>query len=376
MKTLPYRALYAPLSVAFILMIGIASALSKSVAQLEYALDALSVEVRTLGARVEAASSNASSAVNAVNAVSGNVTGLATVQNVLSANMTTLKSEVTAVSSNASEALRAVRGLRGNVWAAMSAQNDKFAILEARIKALKVEGVMVTVKGGTLPLSSELGNQSVDSFQIGNYEVTWGEWNEVRHWAVSNNKGYDLEGVGGTYPEGRMDVFPVVNVSWYDALKWCNAKSEKEGKAPVYKVNGETYKTGTVSPMVNAKANGYRLPSEKEWEWAARGGVNGVSHNYVYSGSNDSNAVAWTLANSSSGTKVVGAKMSNDLGIYEMSGNVWEWCEDVENTSTSPIRGGSCNVKADNASVTYRGRSISHQRYFDVGFRVACSLEN
>jgi formylglycine-generating enzyme required for sulfatase activity len=105
-------------------------------------------------------------------------------------------------------------------------------------------------------------------------------------------------------------------------------------------------------------------------------GVSGASHNYVYSGSNDSNAVAWTLANSSSGTKAVGAKMSNELGIYEMSGNVWEWCGDIEYTSDRRIRGGSWNVNTDNAAVTYRGRSIPDHRYFDIGFRVARSSGN
>lgn len=173
-----------------------------------------------------------------------------------------------------------------------------------------------------------------------------------------------------------MDNFSVVNVSWYDVLKWCNARSEKEEKTPVYIVNGGTYRMGQVAPTMNAKANGYRLPSEKDWEWAARGGVSGASHNYVYSGSNDSNAVAWTLANSSSGTKAVGAKMSNELGIYEMSGNVWEWCGDIEYTSDSRIRGGSWNVNTDNAAVTYRGRSIPDHRYFDIGFRVARSSGN
>ena len=75
---------------------------------------------------------------------------------------------------------------------------------------------------------------------------------------------------------------------------------------------------------MNASANGYRLPSEKEWEWSARGGVS--SQGYTYSGSNDLNSVAWYSNNSGNGTKTVGTKAPNELGIYDMSGNVFEWC--------------------------------------------------
>ena len=234
---------------------------------------------------------------------------------------------------------------------------------------------LVTVTGGTLPQGSGLAGQVVAAFQIGNYEVTWGEWKEVREWAVLN--GYtDLAGVGNTYPSGRADNFPVISVSWYDAVKWCNARSEKEGLTPFYQVSGATYKTGQSVPTVSASANGYRLTSEKEWEWAARGGVG--SGNYIFSGSNDANAVAWTYENSSSETKAaVGTKAANELGIYDMSGNVLEWCEDVANTSNRRVRGGSWLSYADVATVARRADNYSPDyRNFNIGFRLARSSGN
>jgi len=233
---------------------------------------------------------------------------------------------------------------------------------------------MVSVAGGTLPEGSELGGQVVAAFQIGKYEVTWGEWKEVREWAVAN--GYtDLAGVGDTYPSGSADNFPVAYVSWYDVVKWSNARSEKEGMTPVYQVSGATYKTGQSVPTLNASANGYRLPSEKEWEWAARGGVS--SQGYTYSGSNTISAVGWTYENSIDGSKAVGTKAANELGIYDMSGNVFEWCEDVAYASNRRVRGGGWYDSADYATVASRDYDLNPD-YRDnlLGFRLVRSSGN
>ena len=377
--------------------------LTGNVSTLSSAQNTLSSNVTTLSMRVTAASSNASVALGTANALSGNVTTLMNVQNALSANVTTLmnvqnalsanvttlRNQVTSASSNASTAVALSRNattlknqqnaLSANVTTLINLVQFLKNDLEKSKGALAISS-MIPVQGGKLPSTSELGNQTVGNFQIGKYEVTWGLWKRVRDWAVNN--GYsDLSSVGA----GTGDNYPVTQVSWYDVVKWCNAKSEQEGLTPVYTANGTTYRTGQKVVTVNASANGYRLPSEKEWEWAARGGVSGVDHNYIYSGSNTVSEVAWTSDNSPSGTKEVRTRRSNELGIYDMSGNVWEWCEDVvaplfgtSEVTYRRIRGGSWSKDAYSASVAYRGISILGQdaRLNSFGFRLARSSGN
>jgi formylglycine-generating enzyme required for sulfatase activity len=249
---------------------------------------------------------------------------------------------------------------------------------------------MITVQGGTLPGEDVAywGNETVTTFQIGKYEVTWDEWQEVRAWAVIN--GYsDLAGVG----VGSAGVHPVRNVNWYDVIKWCNAKSEKEGFEPVYIANGGVYRVGdfgadgSSSVTINSTANGYRLPTGPEWEWAARGGVS--SQGYTYSGSNDIDAVAWYGDNSEwpevsiityegvgYGTWPVGQKLANELGLHDMTGNVAEWCWDTRFESYQLACGGHWDSSAVFSSVK-AGMSNLPPSYRDIvnGFRLARSIK-
>jgi formylglycine-generating enzyme required for sulfatase activity len=131
---------------------------------------------------------------------------------------------------------------------------------------------MVWIQGG----KGDWGG-SVKSFWINKYETTWATWKKVCTW--SSSKGYDIENAPSPlyspYDQlNRIDTNPVYGITWYEAVKWCNAKSEMEGLSPVYTVNGSVYRQGESVPEIIMNANGYKLPSDLEWKFAAKGGGN------------------------------------------------------------------------------------------------------
>jgi len=216
---------------------------------------------------------------------------------------------------------------------------------------------MVYVEGGTFMMgaTSEQGDDAFDieepahrvtlsSFSIGRYEVTQEEWEAVMGTNPSNFKGAKN---------------PVETVSWNDCKQFINKLNSVTGLS-------------------------FRLPSEAEWEFAARGG--NESKGYKYSGSNNPDAVAWYLDNSGKITHHVGMKKPNELGLYDMSGNVYEWCEDWYDdyrvsAPTNPqgpsmgssrvCRGGCWTIGARGSRVSYRTQATPNHQYDFVGFRLA-----
>lgn len=183
----------------------------------------------------------------------------------------------------------------------------------------------------------------------------------------------------------KSENHPVEMVNWYDAVYFCNKLSEKFGYTPVYSVNGTTDVTkwnytphngnsirGNVKQ--NTNANGFRLPTVEEWEYAAKGG-----QNYTYSGSNNLDEVGWNNYNSGNRTHPVAQKKANGYGLYDMSGNVWEWCWDVNPVYSNGRynRGGGYYGYDDYYKVSsHRDGASAYDRYDCLGFRIVCSASN
>lgn len=219
-------------------------------------------------------------------------------------------------------------------------------------------------------------------FYIGVYEVTWSEWNAVVQWAAGRGYAWSGPDQHGFEPAGCGNNHPVHSVSWYDAVKWCNAKSEMEGLTPAYRVEGEVYRSGEFgshgSGVVDwdTAANGYRLPTMSEWIFAASGGF--PPDGFIYSGSNNADEVAWHSGNAANplcdlfqglGTHPVGLKLPNSLGLFDMSGNVYEWCWDADGNART-IKGGSWGQHESGARIDFYHGWSPDARFSFGGFRL------
>ncbi|MBQ1592493.1 MAG: SUMF1/EgtB/PvdO family nonheme iron enzyme [Treponema sp.] len=183
--------------------------------------------------------------------------------------------------------------------------------------------------------------------------------------------------------EGDTANNPVENVSWFDAVYFCNKLSIKEGLTPAYSVDGETdpeswgytpHQDESIDSGVDCdfSANGYRLPTNDEWENAADGG-----ESYTYSGSDDLDEVGWYDDNSNNVTHPVAQNMANGYGLYDMSGNVCEWVwEPYPDTPDNRFsRGGGYYDLADFCGVSYRSNYGAYFRYYSLGFRLLRPLD-
>jgi formylglycine-generating enzyme required for sulfatase activity len=312
---------------------------------------------------------------------------------------------LTALSGDLGPAVTGGTGRRVT-WDAGADWNRKFAAgMLFRVKAEPEIGGSSMIPSGRFTMGDSLDGSEephpveVSSFYLAQRPVTSAEWSEVRTWASS--RGYSDLAAG----EGKAGNHPVVGVTWWDVVKWCNARSERDGLTPCYTSGGNVFKTGTVVPSVSWSANGYRLPTEAEWEKAARGGLSGkrfpwgdtITHaqaNYFsdaalpydqsptrgYHPQWGTGAQPWSSP--------VGTYGANAYGLTDMAGNVWQWCwdwfgpYDLE-AATDPrgasqgsdriFRGGGWGNSASLCRSAFRGYYPPTYRSNAIGFRVARS---
>ena len=277
--------------------------------------------------------------------------------------------------------------------------------------SLAIPPGMALIPAGSFTMGNSIGdnditdanptNVTVSAFYMDVNLVSYSQWQSVYFWAT--NHGYDFFNAGTR----KAANHPVQTVNWYDAVKWCNARSQQAGLTPVYLVYIPILHTSIVyvsgdndAVYANWSANGYRLPTEAEWEKAARGGLSGqrfpwgnvITENlanyygntsYSYDlGPNGYNSIG-SIGGTSPATSPVGSFAPNGYGLYDMAGNVFEWCWDWYGTpyagGTDPrgpasgscrvLRGGGWDNGADLCRTAYRDDGYPASGSIIIGFR-------
>lgn len=302
-----------------------------------------------------------------------------------------------------------------------------------RVQEVSAPGGMAIVPAGAFIMGDTFGEGgtnelpvhpvSVSGFYMDTNLVTYALWQQVYQWATTN--GYGFDDAGSTYLGYNYSIgtnYPVQIVNWFDVVKWCNARSEMQGLTPCYCTSNTlttVYRTGDLNvsnSWVNWNADGYRLPTEAEWEKAARGGA--LCQRFPWS---DTNIITWSRANyygdpvdfsydksatnsyapafntgSQPYTSPAGSFAPNGYGLYDLAGNVWEWCwdwydagwyanpgasqadprgPDAGASGSRLLRGGSWYNTAAFARCSYRGYNIAPAGIgSNIGFRCVCGF--
>jgi len=216
-----------------------------------------------------------------------------------------------------------------------------------------IDELFVTIPTGTVDMrddrTKDAWSVDIDCFELSKFSITQELYGAITHENPSTFNG---------------DKLPVETVSWIEAVNFCNRLSKSLGKDKCYKVDLATEKV-----TLNARANGFRLPTEAEWQYACQARTKGNRYGEL-------NEIAWFKDNSNNRTQEVGQKKPNEWGLYDMLGNVWEWCSDIyDETVYGTYRvfrgGGWCDQERSVMATTRRRSHPFSFKIDDLGFRIA-----